>query len=154
MENMDIIVLSRLMDSNFEWDHRNYNNNEAINDTTNKIKSYENHRNRQPVISISLTRNLDPLNTTLQLLPNINTPLPRLQRQKSIHFNAEPVILNRLTQPVSIKNQNIQLTPQQQVIFVRLIKSQNSQQTNNAPSPYNLQAAFTQALSTVVHTLI
>ena len=54
----------------------NNNNHEVINDTANNTIIYESHRNRQPVKSTELTQSSDPLNTTLPLLPNINTPLP------------------------------------------------------------------------------
>ena len=55
----------------------------------------------------------------------MNTPLPRLQRQSSVHFNTERVILNKSTQPTLRNNQNIQITPQQLVNLVRQPNSQN-----------------------------
>ena len=91
-----------------------------------------------------MTQNSNLLNTILPTLPNINTPLPRLDRQISVHFNTEPIILNNSTQPTLVNNQNIQITPKQSVNIVRHINSQNSQQTTNAPTPYYLQAASTQ----------
>ena len=56
------------------------NNNEVIGVTTNNTDIYESHGTKQPVNTNVLTQNSDPLNTTLPLLSNINTPLPRLQR--------------------------------------------------------------------------
>ena len=93
---------------------------------------------------------MNPLNTILPLLPNVNTPFPRLQGQNPVHFNTEPVILNTSTLPASTNNQNIQLNPQQLVNFARQFNSQNTQQITNAPNPYYLQAASTQTASTVV----
>ena len=77
--------------------------------------------------SIELTQISHPLNTTIPILPNVNTHLPRLDRQNSVHFNIEPIILNNSTQPTHGKNQNIQITPQQLVNIVRQINSQNTQ---------------------------
>ena len=82
-------------------------------------------------------------------LPNVNTPLPRLHRQNSVHFNTEPIILNNSTQPTQGTNQNIQITPQQLVNIVRQINSQSTQQSTNAPTPYYLQAASLQTPSLV-----
>ena len=59
-----------------------------------------------------LIQNSDPLNTTLYTLPNVNTPLPSLQRENSALFNTESIILNNSTQPTLTTNQNIQITPQ------------------------------------------
>ena len=97
-----------------------------------------------------MTQNSNPLNTTIPPLPNVNTPIPRLHRQDSVHFNTEPVILNNSTQPTQETNQSIQITPQQSVNIVRQINSQSTQQSTNAPTPYYLQAASTQTLSPVV----
>ena len=100
--------------------------------------------------STDLTQNSDPLNTTLPTLPKVNTPLPRLHRQNSVHFNTEPIILINSTQTTLTTNQNIQITPQQFVIFVRQLNTQSTQQTTNALKPYYLQAASTQTPSPVV----
>ena len=102
------------------------------------------------MISTKLAQNSDLLNTTLPLLPNINKTLARFQRQNSVHVNTEPDILNTSSQPASKNNQNIHLTPQQLINFVRKFKSQNTQQTTNAPTPYYLQAASTQTPSEIV----
>ena len=54
------------------------NNNTSIaNETTNNTNIYQNQQHRQPVNSTELTQNSYPLNTTLSILPNANTPLPR-----------------------------------------------------------------------------
>ena len=111
---------------------------------------YQNHQNRQLVNSTEITQSSDPLNTTIPHLPNVNTPLPRLNRQKSVHFNTQPVILNNSTQPTQGANQNIQITPEQLVNIVRQLNSQNAQENTNAPTPYYLQAASTQTPSIVV----
>ena len=109
--------------------NNNHNNiNQVFSETTNNINFYENHRKRQPVNSTELIQNSDPLNTTLPVLPILNKPLPRLQRQNSVHFNTEPVILNTSTQPAPSNNQNIQLAPQQLVNSVRQFNSQTTQQ--------------------------
>ena len=100
--------------------------------------------------STELTQNSDPINTTLPRLSNINTPLPRLQRQDFVHFNTEPIIINNSTQPTLTNNQNIQITPQQLVNLVRQLNSQNNQQSTNTPTPYYLQAASTQTPAPVV----
>ena len=98
--------------------------------------------------SVELTQNSDPL--TLPMLPNINTPLSRLQRQNSVHFNIEPIIRNNSTQPTPTCNQSSQVTPQQLVNLVRQLNSQNIQQPTNAQTPYYLHSASTQTPSTVV----
>ena len=95
-------------------------------------------------IDTESTQSSDLLNTTLPTLPNLYTPLPRLQTQNSVHFTTEPVILNNSTQPILTKNQNNQMTQQKLVSLVRQLNSQNSQHTTNAPTPYYLQATSTQ----------
>ena len=72
-------------------------NNHVNNDTTNHTKLQQNNQHRQPVNSTELTQNSDILNTTLPTLPNVNTPLPRLQRQNSVHFHTGPDILKNAT---------------------------------------------------------
>ena len=60
-------------------------NDQKINSTANTTKNtnvYQNHQQRQPVNSIQLTLNSNPLNTTTPPIPNVNTPLPRLHRKK------------------------------------------------------------------------
>ena len=48
------------------------------------MKIYKNHR---PIVkSTELAHNSD-LNTTIPASPNLNTPLPRLQRQISVQLN-------------------------------------------------------------------
>ena len=59
--------------------HNNTNNNVAK-DTTNNTNIYQNHQHRQLVNSNELTQNSDLLKTTLPTWPNINKPLPFLQR--------------------------------------------------------------------------
>ena len=67
--------------------HGNNNNHtDTIYDSNDNKNLYENHRHRQTVISTDFAQNSIPLNTTLPALPNINKPLPRLQRQRSVHF--------------------------------------------------------------------
>ena len=100
--------------------------------------------------STELTQNSNPLNTTIPQLPNLNTPLPRLHRQNSVHFNTQPIILSNSTQPTQGANQNIQITPEHLENIVRQINSQNTQQNTNVSSPYYLQAASTQKPSPVV----
>ena len=100
--------------------------------------------------STELTQNLDPINTTIQILPIVNTPLPSLHRQNSLHFNTESIILNNSTQPTQGTNQNIQITPQELVNIVRQLSSQSTQQNRNAPIAYYLKAASTQTPSPVV----
>ena len=97
-----------------------------------------------------MTQNSNPLNTTIPLLPNENTPLPRLHRQNSVLFKTERILLNDSTQSTKGTNQNIQITPQQLVNIVRQICSQSAQQSTNEPTPYFLQAASTQTPSTLV----
>ena len=77
---------------------------------------------RKRVNSTELTQNSDFINTTLPPLPNINTPLPRLQRQISVQLKIESVFLNTSTQPILRNNQNIPFT-QQFINFVRNINS-------------------------------
>ena len=128
-------------------------NNQNNNTTTTTIENtniYQNHQYRQPVNSTEWTQNLNPINTTMPPLPNVNTPLPRLHRQNAVHFNIQTIILNNSTQPTPGVNQNIQITPQQLVNIVRQINSQNTQQSTNVPTPYYLQAASTQTPSPVV----
>ena len=131
-----------------EKNNNNTNYHDVYNTTDTHL--YQNHQNRQPVNSTELTQNSDPLNTTIPPLPNVNTPLPRLYRQNSVHFNTQTVILNNSHQPTHGPNENIQITPQQLVNIVRQLNSQNTQQTINAPTPYYLQVASTQTPSTVV----
>ena len=100
--------------------------------------------------STELTENSDPLNTTILILPNINTTLPCLHRQNSVHFITGPIVLSNSTQSTQGTNQNIQITPKQLVNVFRPLNSQNAQQITNAPTPYYLQAASTQTLSSVV----
>ena len=93
----------------------NNNNNCPNKNTTTDTHLHQNHQNRQPIIPTELKQTSDPLNTTIPPLPNINTPLPRLNRQNSVHFNTQPVILNNSTQPTQGTNQNTQITQQQLV---------------------------------------
>ena len=86
--------------------------------------------------STELAQNSDSLKTTIPKLPNINTLLPHLHRQNSVHFNTEPIIHNNSTQPIQETNQNIQITPQQLVNIMRQLNSHNTQQNTNAPTPY------------------
>ena len=141
------------LENNYQNDKQNnYNNknNNSTSNTTDSTNIYQNHQNRKPVNSTEFTQNSDLLNTTIPLLPNINTLLPRLHRQNFVHFMTEPISLNNLTQPTHGTNQNIQITPQQLVNIVRQLNSQNTQQNTNAPTPYYLQAASTQLPSFVV----
>ena len=117
-------------------DNNNNNNNYPATIKTTDTHLYQNHQNRHPINSTELTQNLYPLNTTIPPLPNINTLLPRLNRQNTVHFNLEPVILNTSTPTTQGAYQNIQITPQQLVKIVRQLNSQNAQQTTNAPTPY------------------
>ena len=130
--------------------NNNNNNNNSNTNTTNSTHIYQRHQHRQPVNSTELTQNSDPLNTTIPILPNVNTPLHRLHRQNSVHFNTELMILNNSTQPTHGINQNIQITPQQLLNFDRPLNSQNTQQNTNALTPYYLQASSTQTPSPVV----
>ena len=136
--------------NNNQNNNKNNNNNNSTTNTTDSIHTYQNHQHRQPVNSTELTRNSDPLNTTIPILPNVNTPLPRLHRQNSVHFNTEPIIFNNSTQPTQGANQNIQISPQQLVNIVRKLNSQSTQQNTNALTPYYLRAASTQTPSSVV----
>ena len=95
------------IDSN---DHQITNNNNTTQNTINNAGNHHIHQNRQPVNSTELTQNSDPLNTTLPQLPNVNTPLPRLNRQNSVHFSTEPTIQNNSTQPLPVAYQNFQIT--------------------------------------------
>ena len=63
------------------------NNHNSTTNTTGDMHFYQNHQHRQAVNSSELTQNSDPLNKTIPILPNINTPLPRLHRQNSVHFD-------------------------------------------------------------------
>ena len=96
-----------------------------------------------------MTQNSDPLSKTIPILPNVNTPFPRLHRQNSVHFNIEPIILNNSTQPTQGTNQIIQITPQQLVNIVRQIISQSTQQSTNATTTYYIKAASTKTPSLV-----
>ena len=86
-------------------------NNNSTTITTEITNVYQNHQHRQPVNSTELTQYFNPLKTTIPPLTNVNTPLPRLHRQNSVHFNTEPIILNNSTQPAQGTNQSIQITP-------------------------------------------
>ena len=129
--------------------NNNYNNYPTTNNTTD-THLYQNYQNRQPINSTELTQNSDTLNTTIPPLPNVNTPLPRLNKQNSVHSNTQPVIRNNSTQPTKGANQNIQITPQQFLNIVRQLNAQNVNQITNAPTPYCLPAASTQTPSPVV----
>ena len=97
-----------------DLEENNNNNNNTTYQTINTNTDthlYQNHRTKQPINSTELTQNSDPLNTTIPTLPNVNTPLPPLNRQNSVHFIAQPVILNNSTQPTQRPNQNLQITP-------------------------------------------
>ena len=93
------------LEDNDQTNHNSNNNKNAANETNDNIDIYQNHQHRQPVNSTELTQNSDPLKTTLSTLPNITTPLPRLQRQNSVLFNTEPIMLNNSTQPTLTNNQ-------------------------------------------------
>ena len=129
-------TLNTLID--LEDTDQNNNQNNYTTNTTDNTHIYQNHQHRQPVNSTELTQNSNSLNTTIPPLPNVNTPLPRLHRQKSVHFNTEPIILNNSTQPTQGTTQNTQITPQQLVNIVRQTNSQSAQQSTNAPTPYYL----------------
>ena len=135
------------LDTNDQQTIDNSNNTQTTTDITG---NHCNHQNRHHVNSTELTQNSDPLNTALPQLPNINTPLPRLNNQNSVHFNTEPNILNNSTQPLPTNNQSFQITPQQLVDIVRQLSSQNTQQSTKAPTPYCLQKASTQKPSPVI----
>ena len=140
---------SHAVNTIIDLEENNKNSYQTTNTTTD-THVYQNHQNRQPRNSTELTQNSDPLNTTIPPLPNVKTPLPRLNRQKSVHKNTQPVILNNSTQLTQGANRNIQFTPQQLVNLVRQLNSQIAQQTTNAPTPYYLQAASSQTPSPVV----
>ena len=125
-------TVNTLIDLDNKDQNSNDNNNQNI--TTNTTDNTHNYQNQQHKQSVS-SKSSDQLNTTLPKLPNVNTPLPRLHRQHSVHFNTEPVILNNSTQPAQIANQNIKITPRQLVNIVRQLNSQNTQQKTNAPIP-------------------
>ena len=136
-----------------ENNEQNNNETDKLNVTTNTTDNthiYQNQQNRHTINSTELTQSSDPLNTTLPLLPNMNSSLPRLHRQSSVHSNTEPVTLINSTQQPQVANQNIQITPQQLVKIVRQLNSQNAQQTTNAPTHYFLQAASTPTPSPVI----
>ena len=136
-------TVNTLIDLEDSYQNNNINTNN--NSTTGNTHIYQNHQHRQPVNSTELTQNLDPLNTTIPILPNINTPLPLLLRQNSAQFNTEPIILISSTQPTQGTNQIIQITPQQLVNDVRQLNSQNTQQNTNAPTPYYYSDSGTRA---------
>ena len=71
-------TLIDLEDNNPNNNANNNHNNKNIYPTTNTKDThiYQNHLHRQPVISTELSQNSDPLNTTMPILPNVNTPLP------------------------------------------------------------------------------
>ena len=112
------------IERNDQNNNHNNNNNNVTNNITDNTHIYQSHQHRQPMNSTELTQNSAPLNTTLPTLPNVNTPLPRLHRQNSVHFNIEPIILNNSTQPTPATNQNIPSTPQQLVNIFRQLNSQ------------------------------
>ena len=91
----------------------NHQNNNTTTKTTENTNIYQNHQHRQPVNSNELTKNSNPLNTTIPQLPNGDTPLPRLHRQSSLHFNTQPIILNNSTHPTQGANENVPIAPQQ-----------------------------------------
>ena len=97
-----------------------------------------------------MTQNSILLNTTIPPLPDVNTPLPRLHRQNSVHFITQPIILKNSTQPTQGTNQSIQITPQQLLSIVRQLNSQNTKQITKVPTPYYLQATSTQTPALVV----
>ena len=87
-------TVNKLIDlgDNDQKNQQNNNNNTNNNSNTNTTDSkhiYQNHQHRQPENSTELTQNSDPLNTTITILPNVNTLLPRLHRQNSILFKTE-----------------------------------------------------------------
>ena len=109
----------------------NNNNNNSTTNTTDSTHIYQNHQHREPVNPTEMTQNLDPLNSTKPILPNVNTTLARLHRQNSVHFKTERIILNNSTQPTQGTNQNVQITPQKLVNIVRQLNSQITQQNTN-----------------------
>ena len=141
------------LESNDQNSNHNNNNNNVDNHATDNTHVYQNHAHRkltQTVNSTELTQISDPLNATLTIIPNVNTTLPRLHRQNSVHFNNEPINISNSTQPTLAIIQNTQITPQQIVNIVRQLNSQSTQQTTNAPNPYYLQAVSTQTPLLVV----
>ena len=92
-ETSETDLNSTLLDVNY------IKNNNSTTNTTDSTNIYQNHQHRQPVSSTELTQNSDPLSTTKPILPNVNTPLPRLHTQNSVHFNTEPLTFNNSTQP-------------------------------------------------------
>ena len=68
------------LEDNDQNNNQNNKNNTNNISTTDNTHIYQNHQHRQPVNSTELTQNSDPINTTIPILPNINTPLPRLRR--------------------------------------------------------------------------
>ena len=68
------------LDDNGQTNNQPNDNNHVTNDTSNNKIIYQNNQHRQLVNSTELTKNSDSLYTTLPALPNVNTPLPRLQR--------------------------------------------------------------------------
>ena len=85
-------TLNDLEENDQNNNHNNNNNDKNINATTNITDNthiYQNHQYRQPVNSTELTQNSDPLNTTIPILPNVNTPLTHLHIRNSTHFNTK-----------------------------------------------------------------
>ena len=85
-------------------------------------------------------------NTTLPILPKVNTPLPKVQRQNLLHFKTGPKLLTCSNQPFQETQnyqQNIQMTAQRLVYLSRQLKTQSNQAVNNAPMPSFLQANST-----------
>ena len=140
---------SHTVNAIFDHEYNDQDNNTTT-ITTENTNIYQYLQHRQPVISTELTQNSNPINTTTPPLPNVNTPLLRLHRQNSVHFNTQPIILNNSTQPTHGANQNIQIPQQQLVNIVRQINSQDTQQNTNVQTPYYLQAASTQTPSHIV----
>ena len=103
------------LDDNGQNNKQTNDNNNVANDITNNTNNYQNHQHRQPVILTELTKISDSFNTTLPTWPNINTPLPHLQRQNFVHFNTEPIILINSTQAPPTNNQNNHVNPQKLV---------------------------------------
>ena len=113
---------------------QNYN---STANTTENTNIYQNHQHRQPVNSTELTQNSNPLNTTIPPLPNVNTLLPGLHRQNSVHFNTEPNnFLKNSTKPTQGANQSTLITPQQLVNILRQINFESTQQSINASTRY------------------
>ena len=101
------------LQDNDQNNNKNFNNHANNNSTIIKTNNCQNNQHRKPVNSTELTQSSDPLNTTITILPNVNTHLLRLHRQNSVHFNTKPIILNSSIQPTQGNKQNIQITPQQ-----------------------------------------